>query len=160
MAGVRWTDAELKFLEENYTSKNSCKYIAETLGRSIRAVYTMADRMGLSVQWEYRRIDKDGYVEVVLGSSVKKKEHRYVYEQEYGIVLSGYEHIHHLDEDKQNNVIENLVMMSPANHNRLHAMIERKDIEALRKFEAVLLYHDVPKYQKWLNSFFLQCDIV
>jgi len=154
MAGVRWSEQEIEFLKENYVSKNSCKYVAETLG------YTMSDRLGLKVQWEYKRNDKDGYVEIILGSSEKQREHRYVYEQEYGIVLSGKEHIHHLDEDKQNNNIENLIKVSPANHNRLHAMIERKDVEALRKFEEVLLDHDVPKYRLWINSFLLQCDIV
>lgn len=153
MAGVRWSETEIQYLKDNYVAKNSCAKIAKYLGRTVRAVYTKADRLGLKVQWDYERVDKDGYIEVVLGSSVKQRKHRYVYEQYHKIKLNSKEHIHHLDEDKRNNNIENLVCVSPANHNVLHAMIIKRDVEGLFEFKKHLLPHDIHKYESWLSTF-------
>lgn len=153
MAGKQWSEEELEFLKENYVSKNSCAMIAEKLGRGVRAVYSKANRLGLRVKWDYRRVDKDGYVELVLGSSLKTREHRYVYENYHKLKLKGNDHVHHLDEDKQNNHIDNLILVSPSNHNRLHGMIDRRDIEGLLEFKENLLKHDILKYETWLKSF-------
>jgi hypothetical protein len=48
-----------------------------------------------------------------------KSLHRYVYEQFMGPIPSDMV-IHHIDEDKNNNTIGNLVMMTRSNHNRHH----------------------------------------
>ena len=46
--------------------------------------------------------------------------HRLVFEDFYQIKLPKHIHIHHLDEDKSNNEIWNLIPMTPAEHNKLH----------------------------------------
>ncbi|KXZ22404.1 HNH endonuclease [Bacillus nakamurai] len=148
----KWSEGELSFLKENYDSKHSCSRIATKLKRTERSVYTMAERLGLKVTWDYRRIDKDGYIEIILGSSKKTKEHRMVYEKETGIKQKPSDHIHHLDEDKKNNKIENLILLNPSNHNRLHFLINKNDLKGLREFTEVLQEHDKRKYLKWLES--------
>ena len=148
----KWREDEIDYLKDNYLYKNSCKMIASHLKRSERSVYTMADRLGLKVQWEYKRIDKDGYIEVVLDSSVKQREHRYIYEQYLNRKLEPNEHIHHLDENKQNNKLENLIIVSPGQHNRLHAYIQNNDIESLKSFVHEIQAQDKEKYIFWLNT--------
>ena len=148
----KWESDELEYLKENYKYKNSCKLIAGKLRRSERSIYTMAERLGLKVQWEYKRLDKDGYVEIILGSSKKQKEHRLIYEEWAARKLNSKEHIHHLDQNKQNNHIDNLILVSPRQHNQLHAFIDKNDINSLINFSSELLKQDQYKYNIWLNS--------
>lgn len=62
---------------------------------------------------------------------VSKKEgnygktiHRLVYEETYGIIPEGYV-IHHIDENKLNNDISNLQMLTPSEHASIHMMGEK-----------------------------------
>lgn len=45
--------------------------------------------------------------------------HRYIYEYYHGKIYDGY-HIHHKDFDKSNNTIDNLTMLTHAEHKALH----------------------------------------
>lgn len=153
MAGVKWKENELKYLIDNYKGKNSCKSIAEKLNRSRKSVYDKAHRLGLKVEWTYKRIDKDGYIEIVLGSSVKVREYRYVYEQHSGKTLNSKDVIHHLDEDKQHNDWNNLILLNPTTHNLLHDLIMKKDANKLIKFIVHVLPCDQEKYLKWLDRY-------
>jgi len=47
-------------------------------------------------------------------------EHRVVVERYLGRYLDRKELVHHIDENKKNNEIENLRVMSPTDHNNLH----------------------------------------
>lgn len=53
-------------------------------------------------------------------------EHHKVYCEDRGLteVPEGY-HIHHLDENKENNAPENLIMLSAGDHNRLHNWLKK-----------------------------------
>lgn len=48
------------------------------------------------------------------------KEHRYVMQQHIGRPLRNNEDIHHIDRDKLNNDISNLIIISSSNHAKLH----------------------------------------
>ncbi len=63
-----------------------------------------------------KRVDSRGYVK--LGGY---REHRYVAEQALGRKLAKGEEVHHVDEDKTNNVGSNLVVCSSAYHRLIHA---------------------------------------
>ena len=64
----------------------------------------------------FRRDKRTGYY---LNSTIHKRLHVYVWEHYNGEVPKGY-HIHHKDHDKNNNEIENLVLLSAHEHQTLH----------------------------------------
>lgn len=53
-------------------------------------------------------------------------EHRYVVEQSIGRILRTDEHVHHINRDKNDNRIDNLVIMTQSEHAREHADESRK----------------------------------
>lgn len=65
----------------------------------------------------YKR--KDGYYQISSGVNQGKLLHRLIYEENFGPIPEGF-HIHHLDNDKNNNALENLVLISKSNHHKLH----------------------------------------
>lgn len=55
--------------------------------------------------------------------------HRVVMENHLGRLLEKNEIVHHLDEDKHNNAIENLQVMDRKEHNRMHSSTGRTIVE-------------------------------
>jgi uncharacterized protein (DUF1330 family) len=66
---------------------------------------------------------KNGYV----------REHRLVMEKHLGRYLQPEEHVHHIDFDKTNNAIENLLLIFNKEHMNLHNNIEQLMGELIRK---------------------------
>jgi hypothetical protein len=62
--------------------------------------------------------DKRGYYEAGIKGR-KTRLHRYIYEQAHGPIPRGYD-VHHIDEDKTNNSLENLQMLLRSAHNSYH----------------------------------------
>ena len=54
------------------------------------------------------------------GKQRKVLEHRYLMEQQLGRKLDTKEHVHHINGDKLDNTLENLEVMTIAEHNRHH----------------------------------------
>src|ERR1700690_1864168 len=48
------------------------------------------------------------------------REHRWVMEQYLGRKLMSNEHVHHIDGNSRNNLIQNLVVLSNSEHQKLH----------------------------------------
>lgn len=61
-----------------------------------------------------------GYMYFWLSDGSYIKEHRAVMEQHLGRKLSCDEHVHHIDGDRTNNDISNLVILSRGEHSRIH----------------------------------------
>ena len=102
--------------------------------------------------------------------STSKMLHRAVYEKYKGPIPSGYI-IHHIDENKTNNKIENLMCLSPLDHSRLHRKWrtingEWKEKECSRcgtyksfdKFRKIRTkYRDNIRFRQSLSTFCLDC---
>ena len=94
----------------------------------------------------FRRDKRTGYF---LNSTIHKRLHVYVWEHYNGEVPKGY-HIHHKDHDKNNNEIENLVLLSAHEHQTLHGNSwseERKEWARQN-----LINNARPKASEWHGS--------
>lgn len=65
-------------------------------------------------------IRKDGYRVVKIGIRQRKLEHRLVVESAIGRLLRTDEEVHHKNGDKLDNRLENLVVLSPSEHQHAH----------------------------------------
>lgn len=70
------------------------------------------------------RITKSGYVEYTRGPHKGRLVHDVMVEERIGRRLLPGEHVHHVDEDKQNNTPENLALLTIAGHMRLHRILD------------------------------------
>ena len=78
--------------------------------------------------------------------------HRAVWEHHNGPIPKGFE-IHHIDENKDNNGIENLELMERSAHRRLHASTERHKEQArqagIKGNQAARKWHSTPEGHEW-----------
>lgn len=107
----------------------------------------------------FTRDDKTGYY---LNSTLRKRLHRYVWEFYNGPIEEGYE-IHHIDGDKSNNDLSNLVMLPKKEHAKLHGnsqsevLLEkkRKNIKEKALPEAIK-WHKSKEGRKWHSEHSLE----
>lgn len=69
---------------------------------------------------KHKRINPRGYIEFTTGENVGRMEHVIIMEQKIGRRLKKDECVHHIDEDKLNNDINNLALMTRSGHSRHH----------------------------------------
>ena len=70
-----------------------------------------------------RRIDRNGYVRIWTGDGPYHGyayEHRVIMEGHLGRKLNCSEHVHHVNDDRTDNRIANLELVSPGQHNSIH----------------------------------------
>lgn len=103
-------------------------------------------------QFTFTRDNKTGYF---LSSkkidNKRKRLHVYIWECNNGKIPDGYE-IHHKDENKFNNEIENLEMLTSKNHSKIHAENFKNDIERVAKAKENLIKNLIPKAIEWHKS--------
>lgn len=73
----------------------------------------------INTKWGKARFDREYY------KVGKKAVHRLIYEDYHNCKLSPQTHIHHLDGNKLNNSIENLVAVTPQEHRKLHKELNK-----------------------------------
>jgi hypothetical protein len=66
-----------------------------------------------------RKKTKKGYIRYAKDGRLRM-EHNIIWEENYGTIPIGYQ-IHHIDLNKENNTITNLMLVTPLEHKRLHS---------------------------------------
>ena len=146
------TEDELKIkLEHMYFQENKgLKRIAKELGVTRTVISRRFEKFGIkkldpvsaktvfgsaenSGNWKGGRIVQNGYYMVRCPNHPKAMlgyvyEHRLVMEQHIGRYLEKDEIVHHKNRDKQDNRLENLEILTPSEHNKVH----RKELNESR----------------------------
>lgn len=128
-----WSSSSDRFLKTRF-KELTYQELATALGRKRRSVITRCQKLGLSGNAWYKarrgekhgmwkggkRLTSDGYVIYKAGALRGQHEHRAVMEQALGRPLSPGELVHHIDGNKTNNDLDNLQILTQAEHNRIH----------------------------------------
>lgn len=122
---------EDKKLIELYSLGYSCETIAKSFSMSRQAVWERIKRIGIEtrkkkvlgfIMYNGIKFTPSGYG---YWRSTKRDKnlflHRYKYEREIGKIPKGFD-VHHIDGNRSNNNIKNLVAIEKAEHTRLHQM--------------------------------------
>ena len=125
-----WGKEDIKWLVENYSSLGLIKCCDE-LKRSQSSILHKACNLGLKRRGDGRQ-DRyylyDGYVYV---SSVNDRYalHRRIIEDNIGRKLNSDEVVHHINHDRLDNRLENLLLTTRSEHQKVH---HKKDLELRR----------------------------
>lgn len=95
---------------------------------------------------KFTRDEKTGYY---LNSTNNIRMHRYVWEYYNGKIPEGY-HIHHIDGQKDNNKIDNLIMIRAEEHAKLHGESLTEEEKEWRRKN--LKKNAMPKAKEWHSS--------
>lgn len=78
---------------------------------------------------------ENGRYRITSGKYTKKMLHTIIYEKAYNIKLTSEDHIHHIDGNPLNNLIENLFKTNRSEHSKIH--IKRGDFEKFRNHKTI-----------------------
>lgn len=117
-----WSEQEIEILKENFKSPIKWDTLLTLLPLRTRdCIHKKAQQLKLN-PYRYVYVGSQGYL--VKGTyrnrSSKLYLHRIIYENYYHVVLTSNDIIHHVDGDKTNNAISNLIRMSRSEHIKLH----------------------------------------
>lgn len=118
-SSITYSNEELKFIKDNYSIYGS-RYCALKLNRSENAINKKIKNMGLTINYKYIYVNKNGYFMNCEDRNHRYLVHRKVMEEYLGRKLKNNEIVHHKDMNKLNNDISNLEIMSRSEHTKLH----------------------------------------
>lgn len=136
-----------KYLREEYANSKSMADIAANLGvtpSAVRKYFVKYDIDRKSTTWKFEgnpenstnwnggvHIKSSGYVEVYCPDHPNANsrkcvyEHQLVMEKHIGRYIQKGEVVHHIDGNKSNNDISNLLLLTNSDHAKLHAILRR-----------------------------------
>lgn len=104
--------------------------------------------------------EKSGYYQ---NSTIHKSLHRFVWEENNGVIPKGYE-IHHIDFDKSNNHISNLMLVDKKTHSKIHSksltdeqrQFRRNNMNSVARPKAIE-WHKSKEGLEWHKKHYQEC---
>ncbi|MFJ5716562.1 HNH endonuclease signature motif containing protein [Neobacillus sp. NPDC093127] len=119
---MKWTEQEIKFLQDYYELKG-CKFCSEALEKTESAIRHKASKLVILRRGSARGVrvidHKEGYL-AVSSYGERIELHRLVMEYTLGRKLRPHEIVHHIDGDKWNNHPDNLELVNRSEHMKIH----------------------------------------
>lgn len=118
--------------------------------------------------WNIRKlVSKGDYIYAIVPEHLCANKHGYVLlhriimENHLGRILDNNEVVHHIDGDKKHNIIENLQLMTAAEHARLHAQKgENDNVKMSRMWKRVCTREKTNSFrQRSRNLYLLFCNL-
>lgn len=124
------------YIKEQYIWNNrSMLSIAKEFNVSPNVIYKWFDKLNIpkrskSEQSRLQQTKKDIYKKTngylyYKNNNVMKYQHRKIVEQQIGRPLLKSEVVHHIDENKSNNALSNLLLLTNSNHAKLHMLLRK-----------------------------------
>ena len=109
---------------------SSVTHLCELLKKTKPSVYTYASRFGITLKgrWCNRIRKQDGYYHYS-----NSKNHRQIMQQHLGRKLERNEAVHHIDGNKLNNNLSNLVVLDWSTHMKSHGSLEKCAFELFKQ---------------------------
>lgn len=104
--------------------------LCDILKKSKPSVYTYASRFGIELKkrWSTGIRKKDGYYHYD-----NLKNHRQIMQQHLGRKLEKHEAVHHIDGNKLNNDLSNLIILDWSTHQKSHASLQNCAFELFKQ---------------------------
>jgi hypothetical protein len=123
---IVWTSDMDDYIKSNYLWNNGPN-IAEELEVPLTALYKRAEKLGVKSKPKNRYTSAEGYI--VLRKMVNREEtaileHRKIMEDHLKRRLKSNELVHHINGDKKDNRIENLILTTRREHPSLHCQVK------------------------------------
>ena len=119
MSKSQWTDELKEKLKREYGPYGSAPKFSHETGISLHAVYKMANVLGLKQMPKGTYIMNTGYLcyrKMQNGKTETYLVHRKLMEEHIGRKLNPNEVVHHINGDKIDNRIDNLIIMTRSEH--------------------------------------------
>jgi len=108
------------FSKNSFTSMKDWNNVRKYCGKKCRAIAVGKMNLGMNnARWKGGFIDSNGY-KVICVNGFRCYEHRYIMELQLKRKLLSTEHIHHIDKNKLNNNLSNLLLINNKEHSKLH----------------------------------------
>lgn len=112
-----------------FEQATSLKEACEILGKTKQSLYTYASEYGVPIRkrWMDGKLRKDGYYHYT-----NSNNHRRLMEKHLDRSLERHESVHHIDGNKLNNDLNNLVVLTWDEHKKSHISLEECGHELMK----------------------------